>query len=81
MNIRNPPRRSSKNNNNTDMASYTAMLTKDTTPYDKNKILPTKLSHNIMISISYHINVTNNFPSITTNYQHQKRDKKNLKKK
>ena len=38
-----PPGRVSKNNNNTDMVSYAAMLTQDTTLYDLNKNLPEKI--------------------------------------
>ena len=37
MNTLNPPGRVSKKNNNTDMISYAAMLTKDTTAYDLKK--------------------------------------------
>ena len=64
MNTSNPPGRVSKANNNTDMISYAAMLTKDTTPYDLNKNLPPKSSLKRNFTISYDIDATNDFPNI-----------------
>ena len=64
MNTLNPPGRVSKANNNTDMISYAAMLTKDTSPYDLNKNLPPKTSLKRNFTISYDINATNDFPNI-----------------
>ena len=59
-----PPGRVSKINNNTDMMSYAAMLTQDTTPYDLNENLPPKLSLKRNFAVSYDINATNDFPNI-----------------
>ena len=59
-----PPGRVSKINNNTDMMSYAAMLTQDTTPYDLNENLPPKLSLTRNFAVSYDINATNDFPNI-----------------
>ena len=64
MNTLYPPGRVSKTNNNTDMISYAAMLTKDTTPYDLNKNLPPKSSLKRNFTISYDFNATNDFPNI-----------------
>ena len=64
MNTSNPPGRVSKANNNTDMISYAAMLTKDTTPYDVNKNLHPKSPLKRNFTISYDIDATNDFPNI-----------------
>ena len=65
INTLHPPGRVSKSNNNTYIISYVAMLTKDKTPYDFNKNLPTKSSLKRNFTVSYDINATNNFPNIS----------------
>ena len=74
MNTLHPPGHVSKSNNNTDMISYAAMLTKDTTPYDLNKNLPPKSSLKRKFIVSYDINATNDFPNISNT---QKKIKQN----
>ena len=65
MNTLNPPGRVSKINNKTDMISYAAMLAKDITSYKLNKTLPPKLSLKLNFTVSYDINATNEFPSMS----------------
>ena len=65
----NPPGRVSKTNNNTDIISYAAILTKDSTPYDLNKNLPPKSSLKRNFTIYYDINATNDFPNINNTNQ------------
>ena len=63
----NPTGQVSKTNKSTDMISYAAMLTKDSTPCDLNKHFQSKSSLKIHFIISYDINTTNDFPNITNN--------------
>ena len=70
-----PPERVSKTNNNTDMISYAAMLTKDTTPYDLNTTLQPKSSLKRNFTVSYDINVTNELPNMS-NTTKKKQNKK-----
>ena len=74
MNTLDLPGRFSKNNNNTDMISYAAMLIKDTTPYDYNITILLKSSLKYNIIVPYDINATNEFPniSITTKKIHER---------
>ena len=65
MNTLDLPGRFSKNNNNTDMISYAAMLIKDTTPYDYNITILLKSSLKYNIIVLYDINATNEFPNIS----------------
>ena len=64
INILHPPGRVSKAKNNTNMISYAAMLTKDSTPYHLNKTLPPKSSLKRNFIISYDVNATDDFPNI-----------------
>ena len=64
MNTLYPPERVSKANNNTDIISYAAMLTKDSTPYDLKKNLPPKSSLKRNFTISYNVNATDDLPNI-----------------
>ena len=59
-----PPRTIFEKKNNTDMMSYAAIFTQDTTPYDLNKNLPPKSSLKRNFIVSYDINATHDFPNI-----------------
>ena len=74
MTRKNHPRRVSKTNNNNDMMSYTAVLTKDSTSYDLNKRLPPKSTLKRNFTVSHDINVTNDFSNI--NNKHLKNTKR-----
>ena len=65
MNTLHPPGRVSKHINNTDMMSYAAMLTQETTIYDLNKNIPLKSSLKRNFTVSYDINATNDFSNIS----------------
>ena len=65
-----------KKMNKTDMVSNAKMLTKDFTLYDLKKNLPPKSSLKLNFTISYDINVTNDFQNISGNSQTERRSQK-----